>query len=235
MPGTMFTEVVSSRANSSRKWYTIPLSLIAHALVFAVIIVIPLVATDKLPKLPQSMLSYTPVAAPPAPTPAVPRTQSQAPSKTVNTFVAPVDAPPTIENETGVVPDYTAVQTAPIDRLFDGLGEPGIPIEQPPPPVVSATPVRVHPGGQIKVPTRIKNVVPTYPRIARENKVQGMVMIQATIGVDGRVENAEVLRSIPLLDQAALEAVRAWEYTPTLLNGTPTPVIMTVTVQFTLN
>ena len=56
----------------------------------------------------------------------------------------------------------------------------------------------------------------------------------ATIGPDGRVKDAKVLRSIPLLDQAALDAVKQWQFTPTLLNGVPVPVIMTVTVQFTL-
>jgi periplasmic protein TonB len=54
------------------------------------------------------------------------------------------------------------------------------------------------------------------------------------IGPSGRVQDARVLRSIPLLDQAALEAVKQWEFTPTTLNGVPVPVIMTVTVQFTL-
>jgi protein TonB len=54
------------------------------------------------------------------------------------------------------------------------------------------------------------------------------------IGIDGKVADAKVLRSIPLLDQAALAAVRQWEYTPTLLNGVPVPVIMTVTVTFNL-
>jgi hypothetical protein len=52
--------------------------------------------------------------------------------------------------------------------------------------------------------------------------------------VDGKVADAKVLRSIPLLDSAALDAVRQWEFTPTLLNGVPVPVIMTVTVNFTL-
>ena len=61
------------------------------------------------------------------------------------------------------------------------------------------------------------------------------MIIEATIGVDGRVVNARILRSVPLLDDAALDAVRQWEYTPTLLNGVPVPVIMTVTVQFTLS
>jgi TonB family protein len=64
--------------------------------------------------------------------------------------------------------------------------------------------------------------------------VQGVVLIEAVIGPTGHVDDARVLRSIPLLDQAALDAVRQWEFTPSVLNGTPVPVIMTVTVQFTL-
>ena len=70
--------------------------------------------------------------------------------------------------------------------------------------------------------------------MAQQARVQGVVIIEATIGVDGSVDSARVLRSVPLLDEAALEAVRQWVYTPTLLNGVPVPVIMTVTVQFTL-
>jgi len=67
-------------------------------------------------------------------------------------------------------------------------------------------------------------------RSPQSARVQGIVIVEATIGVDGRVQDARVLRSIPLLDAAAVEAVKQWEYTPTLLNGVPVPVIMTVTV-----
>jgi protein TonB len=77
-------------------------------------------------------------------------------------------------------------------------------------------------------------VKPTYPAIAQSARVQGIVIIEATIGTNGRVTNTKVLRSIPLLDQAAIDAVKQWEFTPTTLNGVPVPVIMTVTVQFTL-
>jgi len=80
----------------------------------------------------------------------------------------------------------------------------------------------------------VKNVPPVYPPIAQSARVAGMVIIEATIGADGKVKDAKVLRSIPLLDQAALDAVRQWVFTPTLLNGVPVPVIMTVTVNFTL-
>ena len=61
-----------------------------------------------------------------------------------------------------------------------------------------------------------------------------MVIIEATIGADGKVIDTKVLRSVPMLDQAALDAVRQWEFTPTLLNGAPVPVVMTVTVNFKL-
>jgi protein TonB len=89
-------------------------------------------------------------------------------------------------------------------------------------------------GGNIKPPTKTKDVRPVYPAIAQSARVQGVVIVEATIGPDGRVAEAKVLRSIPLLDAAALDAVKQWTFTPTLLNGTAVPVIMTVTVNFTL-
>jgi TonB family protein len=94
------------------------------------------------------------------------------------------------------------------------------------------TPVRV--GGAVKPPAQTRRVDPPYPPEALAAGVQGVVIMEATIGADGRVTDVRVLRSIPLLDQAALAAVRQWEYTPTVLNGTPVPVLMTVTVNFTL-
>jgi protein TonB len=64
--------------------------------------------------------------------------------------------------------------------------------------------------------------------------VQGVVVLEVTVGVDGTVVDVKVLRSIPLLDAAALDAVKRWEFERTLMNGKPVAVIMTVTVQFTL-
>jgi protein TonB len=88
-------------------------------------------------------------------------------------------------------------------------------------------------GGKIKPPVKIKDVKPVYPALAQSAHVAGQVVIEATIGTDGTVIYAKVLRSIPLLDQAALDAVLQWEYSPTLLNGVPVPVVMTVTINFT--
>ena len=87
-------------------------------------------------------------------------------------------------------------------------------------------------GGKIEAPIKMNDVQPIYPAIARSAHVAGAVTIEATIGTDGKVIDAKVVRSIPLLDQAALDAVRQWEYRPTFLNGVPVPVLVTVTVNF---
>ena len=97
---------------------------------------------------------------------------------------------------------------------------------------VTSGPVRV--GGNVKAPTQLSKVNPVYPAEAMAAGVSGVVILEAVIGVDGRVNDAKVLRSIPQLDEAAVNAVRQWVYTPTLLNGVPVPVIMTVTVTFSL-
>ena len=91
----------------------------------------------------------------------------------------------------------------------------------------------VRPGGRIMEPKKVKDVPPVYPALAQSARVSGAVMIEATIGADGKVVDAKVVKSIPLLDEAALEAVRQWEYLPTMLNGVPVPVLVTVTINFT--
>jgi TonB family protein len=91
-------------------------------------------------------------------------------------------------------------------------------------------PVRV--GGNIAAPRKIQDAQPVTSELARQANVQGTVVLEIVIGPDGMVSDARILRSIPLLDQAAIDAVRKWRYTPTLLNGMPVAVIMTATVSF---
>jgi periplasmic protein TonB len=110
--------------------------------------------------------------------------------------------------------------------------EGGVIAEVPEPEPPPSAPVRV--GGKIKEPKKLKNVAPEYPDIAKQARVQGVVVLEAIIDPSGRVDNVRVLRGIPLLNEAAVNAVRRWVYSPTLLNGVPVPVIMTVTVNFTL-
>ena len=102
-------------------------------------------------------------------------------------------------------------------------------------PKDAAAPVRATgAGGTIKPPTKVRDVRPVYPAAAQQARVSGVVVLEGTIGPDGRLRCLRVLRSIPMLDQAAIDAVRQWEFTPTLMGGVPVPVIMTTTVNFML-
>lgn len=88
--------------------------------------------------------------------------------------------------------------------------------------------------GEIKPPRLLKKVNPVYPEVAKEAKVEGIVILEVETDIHGNVVRVQVLRSIPLLDQAAIDAVRQWKYEPAVINGQPRGVIFTVTVSFKL-
>ena len=96
----------------------------------------------------------------------------------------------------------------------------------------SAEPIRV--GGPIPPPQKTRDVKPVYPADAQRARVSGVVVIELTIAEDGNVRNAVVLRSVPMLDQAALDCVRQWQFAPTVVSGKAVPVLTTVTVNFAL-
>jgi TonB family protein len=100
-------------------------------------------------------------------------------------------------------------------------------------PEAEAAPVRV--GGTIPEPRKTRHLNPVYPEVARSARVQGVVILECTISPEGKIVSIRTLRGAPLLTEAAVEAVRQWEYAPTRLNGVPVPVIMTVTVNFKLS
>jgi protein TonB len=147
-------------------------------------------------------------------------------------FVAPVEVPDQVRPERGLDLGLEGGVAGGVEGGVPGgvvggvVG--GLP-DAPPPPQA----VRV--GGQIKEPKKLKNINPEYPDIAKQARVQGVVILECTISPQGKVTDVKVLRGIPLLDSAAVEAVKQWVYTPTLLNGVPVPVIMTVTVNFRLS
>ena len=232
MPGIMFQDVVSPRERSNRKWYTVPLSFLVHTVVLALLIVVPLIATTDLLPAPRALLQFVTPFVPVVPSP--PPVLRAAPSPTARgTAGAPVVAPTSIGVESGVIFEPADVATGGIESIAGAIGVGQLTVDAPPPVAPPSTgPVVV--GGNIKAPTRTRYVPPQYPEIARSTRVEGVVIIEAIIGSNGKVEQARVLRSKPFLDEAALAAVRAWEYTPTLLNDKPVPVIMTVTVQFSL-
>lgn len=241
MPRDLFGDVTRPFAGAgARSRYTVPLSLAAHTAVALVVVVAPLLATDALPALSTRLQleMITPVVPPEPPRPRL----AARPVETrleVSPDAAPLDVPEGIAAETGYEGVVCGAPGAPAcagDLTPDAaLGVTGFSDAVEPPPPPREEPVRQVPvGGDVRPPAKLHHVAPVYPAIAQAARVQGVVIIQATIGVDGAVVDATVLRSIPLLDQAAIEAVRQWRFTPTRLNGQPVDVIMTVTVNFQL-
>lgn len=106
----------------------------------------------------------------------------------------------------------------------------------PPPPAreIPKAPMRVRMGGNAVQSGLIHRVNPVYPPLAKAARIQGTVVLEVSISKQGAVENVSVLRGHPLLIQAAIDAVKQWQYMPILLNGEPTEVVTTVTVNFTL-
>jgi len=96
------------------------------------------------------------------------------------------------------------------------------------------TPVRV--GGNIRAPRKTVNVNPEYPKRMVDAGLEGKVSVEAVVGIDGRVARARALtvEAHPDLAQAAVDAVRQWRFEPTLLNGSPVEIVMTVSVDFSL-
>jgi protein TonB len=94
-------------------------------------------------------------------------------------------------------------------------------------------PVRLRAG--IEAPQKIGNVAPIYPVTARLARKSGIVILEAVIDANGAVRSVKVLRSVLLLDEAAVDAVRQWRFTPARLGGVAIPVVMTVTVEFKLD
>jgi len=147
--------------------------------------------------------------------------------------LAPITPPSGVAKETGDDAPLSAGSPGP---LVSESGTPDVGVlgpSAPPPPPPPQAPVRLHSG--IRAPQRIVNVTPVYPIVARNAHVEGVVIIEATIDERGNVVRTQLLRSIPLLDDAAMTAVRQWKFSPTLLNGVAVPIVMTVTVNFMLN
>ena len=219
----------------ARQWQTVLVSVVAHVAALFLLVVVPLLAFDGLPAL-RSAVEYIPVEMKVPPMPAAPQPVTPAPSTAAPSPGPPIEAPDKIVPEVERPPlPAINMQTVPGGSPASVLGPASVPGNfgvTPPEPPKPMAPVR--PGGKVKPPDRIVYVRPDYPPIAISARVSGTVIIEAIIGTDGEVRDAKVIRSIPLLDDAALKAVRQWRYTPTLLNGVPVAVIMTVSVTFTL-
>jgi protein TonB len=227
-----------------RRRVAVPASVALHAAAAAALAIVPLLLSDALPETGGDIRAFfvEPLAAPPPPPPPPPPAAraslaARVAPKTVSApvgFVAPIEVPTEIRPEEGL--DLGGVEGGVPGGVEGGVPGGvvggvvgGLPDAPPPPPV---RPVRV--GGDVREPRKVLDVAPVYPPLAAKAHVEGIVIIEATIDTRGRVVGATVLRGVPVLDEAALEAVRKWVYTPTLVDGVPTPIILTVTVNFRL-
>lgn len=234
MPRNMFGDVVDPSVKMGNKsGYTVVLTMVAEVAIVLAVLIVPLLASGTLP-MPRTEMTWTVTSVKlPSPPP---------PPRRENVATNPVPSDPSVPPRE--VPDVISPEPPREDRTFERDGDisgevPGggkTDLEPPAPPSASKEapkePLRI--GGDVKAPQKVKHVNPVYPPIAQSARVQGIVIIEATISPTGDVVDARVLRSIPLLDEAAKNAVLDWKFTPTLLNNTPVPVVMTVTVQFTL-
>jgi protein TonB len=212
------------------------LGSIAWALLFSV--------SDKLPEVPTMMAFVAAAPAPPPPPPppppaakAVKAVQASQPAPTTGpTFTVPSEVPVGIHPESGIdLSDEGGVVGGVEGGIPGGVlgGILGRMVEEaPPPPPPPPKPRRV--GGDIQAPALIHRVEPVYPGVAIASKVTGTVILEATVNESGVVTDVNVLRSIILLDQAAIKAVKQWRYQPLVLNGEPVPFILVVTVTFSL-
>jgi len=207
---------------------TLTISIVVHVIGVCAAVIAPLFATDELPA-PRTAVEFIQVVPSPEPPPPPPRTVAGAKVDTPRPDAAPLDAPDGIAPEPVVDPidDRFTSDTGVI--AFD---DSNAIVAEGPPPAPPPQPSLPHVGGKIRSPQKIVDVAPIYPPIALASGIEGVVILETVIEADGSVRDVHVLRSIPLLDAAAVEAVRQWRFTPTLLNGEPVPVVMTVTVAF---
>ncbi len=187
----------------------------------------------------------TAMAPPLPPPPAARRAAAPAPRKDVapartSSLAAPVVPRAEIKPEDVIEPAPPVIAAAHVDEGVPGGADEGVPggivggvleraaVDESAP----ASAVRV--GGAIKEPKKLKNVTPVYPAVAARGKVEGVVILEIAIQPNGHVEDVRILRGIPLLDDAAVDAARQWVFAPTLFRGVPVSVMMTVSVRFSL-
>ena len=235
----MFNELLEStlvKKNTNKRW-TVAFSMLVQTVILGVLVLIPSIYTEALPKAMFSTLLVAPPPPPPPPQPAnvtvkpgvrsiqskIFRQPNAIPRKVV--VLTDPELPPEV---TGIPPTNGAFTDIPGQGIIAG-NAPTVP--SPPKPT---GPTRIQQGGIVTEASILSQTRPVYPTLARQAHIQGSVVLHAIIGKDGRVAQLEVMSGHPLLVQAALDAVKQWLYKPTLLNGDPVEVDTTITVTFTL-
>jgi periplasmic protein TonB len=236
----MFDQLVvsSAKGNTTNKPWTVALSAIVQFVILGILILIPLIYTEALPKGMLSTFLVAPAPPPPPPPPAAAVKVIQRP-KIIQPerMVAPTVIPKKVVIEKDAAPD---VNGAGVEGGVGAIGGAGgvlggiIGGNAPPPPPkpVQSGPVRV--GGNVMAAKIIDHQQPEYPAIAKAAHVQGTIVLHAIIAKDGAIQDLQYVSGPPLLMKAAMDAVKQWRYKPTQLNGDPVEVDTTIQVVFTL-
>ena len=240
----MFNDLVISGSNSTKthKSWTVVVSTIIQAALLGILILIPLIYTEALPKGMLTTFIVPPPPPPPPPPPAIQRIvkpvvhiikngQMMAPTvipKKIE-MIKEDPTPPDVGVSNGVVGGVAGGSAGGVlGGIIGGVGG-GPP---PPPPPKAKGPVRI--GGNVIAANLLRQVTPIYPPIAKTAHISGTVVLHAIISKDGTIEQLEYISGPPLLMKNAMDAVRQWRYRPTMLNGEPVEVDTTVSVVFTL-
>lgn len=251
----MFEQTFVDGQGKTNKPFAVFVSFVMQTLMIIVLILIPLIYTDTLPK---AQLTSFLVAPPPPPPPPPP--PSPTPVKVVKVIPKQFDAgklmaPKQIPKEIAMIKEE---ELPPMQSVGVVGGVPGgvpggtpggviggiigaVPTAAPPPPPPPvkkeekpATPQRIRVGGNVQSAKLIRQPKPIYPPLAKQARIQGTVKFTAIIGKDGTIQNLQLISGHPLLVPAATEAVKQWVYQPTLLNGEPVEVVTQIDVNFTL-
>jgi protein TonB len=205
----MFEQTFVDGTVKSRSPWTVMLSFLFQCLVIGVMILIPLIYTDSLPRATLTSLLVAPPPPPPPPPPSA-----------------------------GVVGVMGGVPGGAPGGVLGGIiGAVAAAAPPPPPPPVAkpVTPSRIRVGGNVQAANLVRKVTPVYPPLAKQARIQGTVRFTAIIGKDGTIQNLQLVSGHPLLVAAAQAAVTQWVYKPTLLNGEPVEVVTQIDVNFTLS
>jgi periplasmic protein TonB len=230
----------------TKRGFTSAIAFVIEAMILLVLILIPLVFTEALPRTQLMTFLVAPPPPPPPPPPAAApvkvvkviqtdivngqlRTPTKIPQKVQ--MIKEDEAPPPVMASAGVVGGVPG--GVPGGSMGGVIGSvlSATPVAVP----KVATPQRVRVSSGVSQGLLVKRVQPNYPPLARQARIQGVVLLQATISKDGNIENLTLISGHPMLAPAAIEAVKQWKYRPYLLNGEPVEVDTQVQVNFTLS
>ncbi len=236
------------RFRSGKRSATTVLSFVLQAFLLGILILIPLIYTEALPK--QQLMTF--LVAPPPPPPPPPPPAAAVPVKVVRQVQSDIvngqlRTPTRIPEKVKMIKEEEAPppQVASTGGVVGGVpgGMPGGQVGGVIGGIISSTPVAVP---KVATPQRVRvssgvsegmlvhKVQPTYPPLARQARIQGSVVLQAVISKNGTIENLKMVQGHPMLAPAAIDAVKQWKYKPYFLNGEPVEVETMITVNFTL-